>query len=99
MPAGGPALAKIYEKTKGKGVRFVGIFVKDTEASAKEFVAQHGLTFSSGLDLDQKIARSYGVVGPAPKIFIRKDGRIVERVSGRLTEKDLQRYIELLMTK
>ncbi len=76
---------------------FVGIFVKDTEASAKQFVAQHGLTFPSGLDLDQKIARSYRVVGPPLKIFIGKDGR--ERVSGSLTEKDFRRRIEPLMTK
>jgi peroxiredoxin len=94
-----PALAKIYEKTKGKGVLFVGIFVKDTEANAKQFVAQHGLTFPSGLDLDQKIAQSYRVVGPPLKTFIGKDGRVAERVSGSLTEKDLHRRIEPLMTK
>jgi peroxiredoxin len=92
-------LAKIYEKTKGKGVLFVGIFVKDTEANAKQFVAQHGLTFPSGLDLDQKIAQSYRVVGPPLKIFIGKDGRVAERVSGSLTERDLHRRIEPLMTK
>jgi cytochrome c biogenesis protein CcmG, thiol:disulfide interchange protein DsbE len=84
---------------KSKGVRSVGIFVKDTEASAKQFVAQHGLTFPSGLDVDQKIARSYRVVGPPVKIFIGKDGRIAERVSGPLTEKELHRRIEALLTK
>jgi peroxiredoxin len=78
---------------------FVGIFVKETEASAKKFVAQHGFTFPSGLDLDQKIARTYRVVGPPVKIFIGKDGRIAERVSGPLTEKDLHRRIEALMMK
>jgi hypothetical protein len=84
---------------KGKGVLFIGIFVKDTEANARGFVSQHGLTFPSGLDLDQKIARSYRVVGPPVKIFIGKDGRVAERVSGLLTENDLHRRIELLMPR
>jgi peroxiredoxin len=88
---------------KGKGVLFLGIFVKDTENSAKQFVAQHRLSFPSGLDLDQQIARSYArsyrVVGPPVKIFIGKDGRIAERVNGSLTEKDLYRHIEPLMPK
>jgi cytochrome c biogenesis protein CcmG, thiol:disulfide interchange protein DsbE len=94
-----PALEKIYQKVKGKGVLFLGIFVKDTENSAKQFVAQHRLSFPSGLDLDQQIARSYRVVGPPVKIFIGKDGRIAERVNGSLTEKDLYRNIEPLMPK
>jgi thiol-disulfide isomerase/thioredoxin len=35
-----PVLAKIYEKANAKGGEFIGIFIKDTELKAKEFVAE-----------------------------------------------------------
>lgn len=75
----------------------MGIFVKDTESSAKKFVAQHGIAFPSGLDPDMKIAGSYRVIGPPVTIFIGKDGNIVERVSGPMKEKDFNRRIERLL--
>lgn len=74
----------------------MGIFIKDTEANAKTFVAQHGITFPSGLDQNMKIAKSYKVVGPPLTIFIDKDGRIAERVGGPMKEKDFSRRIERL---
>jgi peroxiredoxin len=81
---------------KGKGLEFVGIFVKDTETNARNFVSQHKLIFPTGLDPDMKIAKSYKVVGPPLTIFIDKDGRIVERVSGPMKEKDISRRVEKL---
>ena len=77
-------------------MEFVGIFIKDTEANAKKFIAQYGITFPSGLDPDMKIAQSYKIVGPPVTIFIGKDGRIADRVSGPMKEKDFNRRLERL---
>ena len=58
---GVPVLAKIYEKANAKGVEFVGIFIKDTELKAKEFVAEYRFTFPAGLDSEAKLATEYKV--------------------------------------
>lgn len=77
-------------------MEFVGIFVKDTETNARKFVSQHKLIFPTGLDPDMKIARAYRFVGTPLTIFIGKDGRIAERVSGPMKEKDISRRVEKL---
>jgi hypothetical protein len=43
-----------------------------------------------------KIAKAYRFVGTPLTIFIGKDGRIVERVSGPMKEKDISRRVENL---
>jgi peroxiredoxin len=90
-------LAKIYEKANVKGVEFVGIFIKDTDLNAKEFVAQYRFTFPTGLDSEAKLATEYKVFGPPVKFFINRAGHIVERVSGPMKEADLIRSIERLI--
>jgi len=77
-------------------VEFLGVFVKDTEANARKFVSQYKFIFPAGLDPDMKIAKAYKFVGTPLSIFIGRDGRIVERVSGPMKEKDLVRRIERL---
>lgn len=87
-------MAKVYSQAKGKKVEFVAVFVKDTEADARKFIKQFGLTFPAGLDLDDKIAKAYKFVGMPLTIFITKTGDIAERITGPLDERSLTKEIQ-----
>ncbi len=69
-------------------MQFVGVLVQDTEADARRFLAEAGITFPSGLDGDLKIARSFRLIGMPLTVFLTRDGRIADRVTGPLGEDD-----------
>ena len=87
-------MAKVYSQVKGKGVEFVAVFVKDTEADARRFINKFGLAFPAGFDRDDKIAKAYRFVGMPLTIFITKGGEIAERVTGPMDERSLSREIQ-----
>ena len=92
-------MAKVYNQTKTKGVEFVGVFVHDTDADAREFIKEFGLTFPVGLDPDTKIASAYRFVGMPLTIFITRNGEIADRVTGPLDEKGLAQRVQKLLSE
>lgn len=78
-------------------MRFVGVVVQDTEADARRFLAETGISFPTGLDADLKLARSFRLTGMPLTIFLTRDGRIAERVTGPLAEEELVAKIQRLL--
>lgn len=94
-----PALEQAYRRFKAQGLAVVGIFVQDTEANAKRFVKEFGLTFPVGFDPDLGIANLFRFVGMPLTVFVTKDGTIAKRVVGPLAEAILLKEIQKLLAQ
>lgn len=90
-------MEQAYRRFKDEGLAVVGIFVQDTEANAKRFIEQFGITFPAGFDPNLRIANAFRFVGMPLTIFVAKDGEIAKRVAGPLPEAALVREVRRLL--
>lgn len=65
-----PVFEAAWQKYRPRGVRFLGVNMQDAEEDAKAFVAEFGLTYPSVRDVDQELARDFGVRGLPETFFI-----------------------------
>ena len=96
-----PAFERAYEDYKDTGLLILGVNLtaQDSEATARAFVAEHGLTFPILLDRDGKAARAYQVMGLPSTYFVDRDGIIQSVVvGGPLSEASIRSRIEDLLT-
>lgn len=77
-----PVLEGAWQKYRPKGVRFLGVNMQDAEEDANEFVAEFGITYPSVRDVDQELARDFGVRGLPETFFIDHRWRFLGVGSG-----------------
>ncbi len=92
-----PAIERIWQKYRGSGVEVVAIFVQDTAADARSFLAAHGATYPAGLDPKLTIANRFGFRGTPYTVVINKRGEIAARIHGRSDEARLTRALDPLV--
>lgn len=76
-----PEFQRAREELEGEPVRFLGLFVPrgfDTENTAREFVAELGLTFDFATDHKETIATAYGIEFYPTTWFIDRGGKVAE---------------------
>ena len=85
-----PEFQEAWDELEGEPVRFLGLFVPlgfDTEATAREFVGELGLTFDFATDRGQAIAAAYGIEYYPTTWFIDRGGRVADtHVSALISE-------------
>ena len=82
-----PAFQKASEELTGEPVQFLGLFVPrgfDTEATAREFVAELGLTFDFATDRQETIATAYGIEFYPTTLFIDRGGKVAATHAGAM---------------
>lgn len=92
-----PHLQRVWERYRDRGVVVVGINIQDTEAAARAFLRRFGQTFPVGMDRSGVIAIDFGVVGVPETYVIDRQGRIVFKHAGTVTEDLLASRIEPLI--
>ena len=92
-----PVLAQVYAEYRDRGVEFVGVNLWDNAGDAEVFLQQQGHKYPNGVDEGGKIAISYGVRGIPEKFFIDRQGRIVRKFSGPMTEDRLRLILESML--
>src|SRR5262247_4847670 len=88
------ALAAQYE---GKGVRVLGINVKDSAAGAEVGVKEFGIRYPVARDPDASVARAYNVRGTPTVIFLDRKG-VVRYFSNELP-RDYARILDDLLAE
>ena len=83
-----PLLARYY-RSAGSRVTVIGIDVNDRTAAALKFVHRTGVSYPVGADSPPHTALLYGVSGLPQTFFINARHRIVKRVFGALTPREL----------
>jgi hypothetical protein len=76
-----------------RGVAFVGLALLDDEPSSRAFLNEVGVSYPTGPDPNNEIARSYQVLGLPTTVFIRPDGTVARRWPGPLSEVQLQEFL------
>jgi cytochrome c biogenesis protein CcmG/thiol:disulfide interchange protein DsbE len=92
-----PLLAAALERNRDRGLAIVGIVYRDRSESAREFMVRMGATWPSVMDPAEAVAARYGVVGPPETYFIGRDGRVVGRQIGQLSQADLDRQLAAIL--
>jgi len=72
-----PYLKKIYARYNPQGLIMFNIDIEETEDKVTAFSKKYDLPFTTLLDRQGTIARSYGVVGVPVKVLIDREGRII----------------------
>jgi len=90
-------LAKTYLYYRRRGVEFIGVAIWDRREDVLAYVEKYGIPFPTGLDAQGTIAIDYGVTGVPEKYFVDRQGRLVRKFIGPVSEKSLTSVLEELL--
>jgi hypothetical protein len=76
---------------------FVAVFVKDTDAQAREFLRTHPVSFPAGYDWELAVAKPLGYWGMPYTVIIAPNGEIVRQYYGVVTEDHLIGEVDTLL--
>ncbi|WP_374723446.1 thiol-disulfide oxidoreductase ResA [Calidifontibacillus erzurumensis] len=89
-----PYMENQYNVYKDQGVEILAVNVGEPELSVKNFVERKGLTFPVVIDKDLEVLEAYGV-NPLPTTFlVDKEGKIIDIITGQLTEEMIKNHME-----
>lgn len=87
-------LEQTWNREKDNGIVFVGLDYLDQEPAAKAYMAEFGITYPSGPDLQSAAARRYGIKGVPETFFIDPKGNITDIVIGPIvSEGKMDEYL------
>jgi hypothetical protein len=82
--------------TEEPGIDLLGVAHLDARSDAERFVAEQGVAFTTLLDLDGEVAAAVGGRGLPVTVAFDRDGVMVGRVFGELTEESLASLLRLV---
>ena len=88
-----PWFQQVYVAEGPQGVIFVGVAVQDVPELAESFVREVGVTYPVGLDRGSGVAVKYQVIGLPTTVFIGRDGAVVTKWAGPLSEAQLAEQV------
>jgi cytochrome c biogenesis protein CcmG/thiol:disulfide interchange protein DsbE len=79
-----PAIDHVYQQYHAKGLDVVAINTtfQDSEADARSFVAQLGVTFPVAFDRDGAVSKRYYLQAMPSTFFVKRDGTIGDMLFG-----------------
>jgi cytochrome c biogenesis protein CcmG, thiol:disulfide interchange protein DsbE len=89
-----PVLQSAYEKYRDEGFEFVGIDMKEDEATVRNFVEEGGYSWTFLLDSDGQVSNSYRVVGVPTTYFIDREGIIQGMFIGAISKSVLESKLD-----
>lgn len=98
-----PILKKVSQDLEGKDVAFVGIDTRDSDAAAKAFLDNIGLTYANVVDPDGELLLAFkGDLNPnaiPTTLVLDKQGRVAARIVGGVEEGTLRAVIAPLVAE
>ncbi|MGH2537488.1 MAG: TlpA family protein disulfide reductase [Candidatus Promineifilaceae bacterium] len=92
-------LQALWQEYQERGVVFVGVAYADTEAAARAFLDEFGITYPNGPDLGTRISSDYRMEGVPEKFFIDRQGQIQAVIIGPAAEAEYRRQLEALLAE
>jgi thiol-disulfide isomerase/thioredoxin len=80
-----PALERLYEQERGRGLVVLGIDQGESAEAAGAFAKEMKLTYPILLDEEQRYGRAYAAVGLPTSLVVDPAGKIVRGIDGELT--------------
>lgn len=69
---------------------------KETKETAKQYLTDNGYKFKPYFDTDLSAGTAFNIRGLPASFFIDKDGNIVRKAFGLISEEKLREYVELI---
>ena len=92
-----PLLRAAAETHAADGLAIVGIVYQDRSEAARDFMARNGGTWPAAMDPGGTVAAAYGMLGPPETYFIGRDGRIVARQIGQISQASLDEKLAAII--
>jgi len=92
-----PLLEQQWQRVRAQGVVFLGIDFQDSQGGAQKFLQQYAVTYPNVMDASGTTTLDYGVVGLPETLFINRQGIVVSRVIGQLTQQALQTNLQAIL--
>ena len=96
-----PELQEVWEEFEGRGVQFVGLDTRDSDAAARAFVETYGITYPNVIDRDGQLQLLFADTLPPQAIpstiVIDREGRVAGRALGKISASALRGLIEPLL--
>jgi cytochrome c biogenesis protein CcmG, thiol:disulfide interchange protein DsbE len=80
-----PLLEETWRAYREQGVVFLGVNIKDAESDARRFVEEFDITYPMVRDLDQTLAREFGIKGLPETFFVDHNWTFTGAISGAKT--------------
>lgn len=75
------------------GLLVLGVAVQDSEANARDFAEEIGVSYPLGIDTSETVAASYRFLGLPATWLINSDGTIVRQVNGQIDADALRQMV------
>lgn len=92
-----PTFEKVWRHYQERGVVFVGVNVRDNDENATAVLETFDVTYPNGPDRGDEIYEAYQVTGVPEVFFIDRDGIVVRKFIGPVTEVQLTTLVEDLL--
>jgi thiol-disulfide isomerase/thioredoxin len=91
------SLEKVWRSYQAKGVRFLGVDIRDKRVPALAHVGEFNVTYPSVQNEDSTIAYKFRVIFIPTTFVLDREGRIARKIIGPTNEADLKRVIDEAM--
>lgn len=92
-----PALQRVWEQYRDRGVVVLGVAYTDTEKGARAFIDEFRQTYPNGLDIGTKISELYAIQGVPETFIIDRDGNIAEFIMQPITSASLTASLDSVL--
>ena len=89
-----PLLQATWQRVQSQGIVFLGIDFQDDHTQGLNFLHTYGITYPSVVDDSGSTAINYGLTGVPETFFLNRQGVIVSKVTGQLTQQTLQSNLQ-----
>ncbi|MBO2537616.1 thiol-disulfide oxidoreductase ResA [Rummeliibacillus suwonensis] len=93
-----PYLESAYKDYKDQGVEVLAIDAGEPMLIVNQFLADKNVSFPILLD-DGDVLDSYQIINLPKTFLVNKDGVIIDKIDGEMTEKDIRKYMERIKAK
>jgi cytochrome c biogenesis protein CcmG/thiol:disulfide interchange protein DsbE len=92
-----PALQRVYERYKDRGVEMLGVAYTDTDTNALAFIDKYDMTYPTGPDTGTRISDRYNIIGVPETFVVDQQGNIAKFIMQPTTEAELSAIIDGLL--
>ncbi len=93
-----PRLERSWREARRAGVVYLGLNMQDVSGDARDFLDEYRASYPNVRDQGDEVARRWGVTGLPETFFLRRDGKVVGRVIGAVSEAQLWRGVQAART-
>ncbi|MFP3508553.1 thiol-disulfide oxidoreductase ResA [Peribacillus sp. SIMBA_075] len=89
-----PYMENQYKSFKDQGVEILAVNVGESDYAVNNFITKHNLTFPVMIDKGREVENAYRVDILPVTFLVDKEGKVVDIITGALTEKSIQKHME-----